>query len=196
VFDWLLDFVGGSAWAYPAVFSIVGTDAFVPILPGETAVVTGAILAANGELAIELVFLSAFAGAVAGDNVSYLLGRRLGGRAERRLLRTPGSARRVAWARAQLHVRGPWIIVAARFIPGGRTATTFSAGALGFPWPRFLAADLVGAAAWAAFSAALGWFGGSAFEDSLWKPFAVALAAGVVVAALGELHRRATETHT
>ena len=41
MFDWLLEFVGGSAWAYPAIFAIVGIDAFFPLVPGETSVVTG-----------------------------------------------------------------------------------------------------------------------------------------------------------
>jgi membrane-associated protein len=83
------------------------------------------------------------------------------------------------------------IIIVARFIPGGRTATTFSAGALEMPWRRFLTIDAVAAVLWATYIALLGYFGGEAFEQSLWKPI---LAAGLVAAAVtvgAELLRRA-----
>jgi SNARE associated Golgi protein len=44
---------------------------------------------------------------------------------------------------------GVWIIVVARFIPGGRTATTYAAGTVGMPWRRFLPADAIAVALWA-----------------------------------------------
>ena len=192
MFDWLLDFVGGSAWAYPAIFGIVFTDAFFPVVPGETSVVTGAILASNGELHISLVFAAGFAGAVAGDNFSYFLGANLSEWSQRRLFTSEKARERRRWACRQLAERGPVIIVASRFIPGGRTAATFSAGALDYPWRRFIAADLLAGALWAGFSSGLGWFGGRAFEESLWKPLAVAAGFAVLVAVLGELYVRAT----
>lgn len=189
----LLDLVGGSAWAYAAIFSIVAVDAFFPLVPGETSVVTGAILAANGELSVVVVFAAAMAGALAGDCISFVLGRELGVRAQRRLFGGEKARARIEWARGQLQQRGPAIIVAARFVPGGRTAATFSAGALGYRWRAFLAAATVAAALWAGFSTALGWFGGNAFKESLWKPLLVAAAFAVVVAIAGEGYRRATE---
>jgi membrane protein DedA with SNARE-associated domain len=192
VFDWLLEFVGGSSWAYLAVFSIVAIDAFFPLVPGETSVITGGIVASNDELHISLVFLAGMLGAIAGDNVSYMLGRHLGPRADRRLFQSEKARERRRWACRQLNARGPVIIVASRFIPGGRTAVTFSAGALDYRWRRFIAADLAAGAFWAAFAAGLGWFGGKSFEESLWKPLAVAAVAAVVVAILGELYVRAT----
>jgi membrane protein DedA with SNARE-associated domain len=84
------------------------------------------------------------------------------------------------------------IIVASRFIPGGRTAATFSAGALDYEWRRFIGADVIAGALWAGFSAGLGWFGGKSFEESLWKPLAVAAAFAVVIAVAGELYVRVT----
>jgi membrane protein DedA with SNARE-associated domain len=192
VFDWLLEFVGGSTWAYFAIFGIVGVDAFFPLVPGETSVITGGIVASNDELHISLVFLAGMAGAVAGDNISYLLGRRFDGWAQRKLFKSEKAQERRRWACRQLSERGSVIIVASRFLPGGRTAVTFSSGALDYPWRRFIAADLVAGALWAGFAAGLGWFGGKSFEESLWKPLAVAAVAAVVVAVLGELYVRAT----
>ena len=192
MFDWLLEFVGGSSWAYLAIFSIVGIDAFFPLVPGETSVITGGIIASNDELHIALVFAAGMLGAMAGDNVSYMLGRHLGPRAEGRLFASEKAQRRRRWACRQLNDRGPVIIVASRFIPGGRTAVTFSSGALDYPYRRFIAADIAAGALWSAFAAGLGWFGGKSFEESLWKPLGVAAVAAVVVAVLGELYVRAT----
>ena len=192
VFDFLLELVGGSAWAYPAIGSIVLVDAFFPLVPGETSVITGAILAANGELSVMLVFVAGALGAVAGDNVSYLIGRRFGPRVQRRLFRGERARERLEWARYQLRKRGSVIVVVSRFVPGGRTAVTFSAGALEYPWRRFIAADLVAGALWSGISTAIGWYGGNAYKESLWRPLVVALAAGVVVAILGEVYVRAT----
>jgi membrane protein DedA with SNARE-associated domain len=155
-------------------------------------VITGAILAANDELSVPLVFVAAVLGAVVGDNVSFLLGDRLGARLERRLFRGERAQRRLEWAREQLEVRGSVIIVACRFLPGGRTAVTFTAGALDYPWRRFIAADVLAGVLWAGLSTGIGWFGGRAYEESLVKPFAIALAAGVVIAIAGELFVRST----
>lgn len=192
MFDWLLEFVGGSSWAYLAIFAIVATDAFFPLVPGETSVITGGILASNDELHIALVFAAGLAGAVAGDNFSYFLGMHFDRRLRDRLFRSEKAKQRRVWACRQLTERGPAIIAVSRFVPGGRTAVTFSSGALDYPWRRFLAADVVAGALWAAFAAGLGWFGGKSFEESLWKPLAVAAVFAVIVAVLGELYVRAT----
>jgi membrane protein YqaA with SNARE-associated domain len=122
MFDFLLELVGGSAWAYPAIACIVTIDGFFPLVPGETSVVAGAILAANDELSVTLVFVAAAIGAVIGDNVSHLVGDRLGARMERRLFRGERARARLDWAQRQLQTRGSVIIVASRFVPGGRTA--------------------------------------------------------------------------
>ena len=192
MFDWLLDFIGGSSWAYVAIFGIVAVDAFFPLVPGETSVITGGILAASDELHISLVFAAGMAGAVAGDNFSYLLGRHFDRRLRDRFFRTEKSRERRRWACRQLTERGPVIIAVSRFIPGGRTAVTFSAGAFEYPWRRFITADVVAGALWAGFAAGLGFVGGKQFEESLWKPLAVAAVFAVIVAVLGELYVRMT----
>ena len=49
----------------------------------------------------------------------------------------------------QLEARGFYIIIIARFIPGGRTAVTFSSGYThGMPWRRFVVADAVAGLIW------------------------------------------------
>jgi membrane protein DedA with SNARE-associated domain len=132
-------------------------------------------------------------GAVAGDNVSYWLGRSLGPRAEKRLFTSERARDRRDWAQSQLNDRGPWIIVASRFVPGGRTAVTFSAGALRYSWRHFIAADVVAGVIWSGFATGVGFFGGNAFKESLWKPLAVAAAAAVLVGIAGEVFVRLTD---
>jgi membrane protein DedA with SNARE-associated domain len=191
-FDALRDAVGGSLWAYPALVGAVLLDSILPVAPGEAAVVSGGVLAADGELSIFGVFAASMLGGIIGDNVSYGLGALLGRPAERRLFTSERSRERLEWARRQLRLRGGVIIVAARFVPGGRTATTFSAGTLDMPWRRFFAVDALAAATWAAYASLLGYFGGNAFAESLWKPLLAATIVGLGVATLAELARRMT----
>lgn len=180
----------GSAWTYAVIAGIVAFDGFFPVVPGETAVVTGGVLAAQGDLSLALVVFAAFAGAIVGDNVSYLLGARVGDPACSRLFRGARARRRLEWVADQLAEHGRVILVVARFVPGGRTATTLSWGALHCGWRRFLSADAVGAGLWALFAAALGRLGGGAFADSAWKALLAALIVATVIGAAAEVLRR------
>jgi membrane-associated protein len=190
-FEWLEDAIGGQVWTYPALIVAVALDSIFPIAPGEAMMITAGVLAANDDLILPLVILAGAAGSLLGDNASYGIGATLGRRAERRFFSSGRSRQRLEWARRQLRERGAVIIVAARFIPGGRTATTFSAGTLGMPWRRFVAIDAVAAVLWATYIALLGYFGGATFEEDLWKPLLAASGVAVIVAAGGELFRRA-----
>lgn len=190
-FEWLEEAIGGEVWTYPALVVSVAIDSLFPIAPGEAMMITAGVLAANGDLVLPFVILAGAAGSMLGDNASYGLGTTLGRRAERRFFSSDRGRQRVEWARRQLRERGAVIIVAARFIPGGRTATTFTAGALDMPWRRFLAIDAVAAGLWATYVALLGYFGGATFEEDLWKPLLAASAVAALVATGGELVRRA-----
>jgi membrane-associated protein len=189
-FHWLENAVSGQVWAYPAIVAAVAFDSLLPVAPGEAVVITAGVLAADGELSLFLVVCAGTLGGCIGDNASYWLGASLGRRAERRFFRSEKARLRVVWAKRQLDRRGGPIIVAARFIPGGRTATTFSAGVLEMPWRRFFAFDALAAGLWATYMTLLGYFGGSAFEKSLWKPLAAATLAAVLAAAAAEVLRR------
>jgi membrane-associated protein len=164
----------------------------LPLFPSETVVIAAAVLASRGRLDLGLVIVAAAVGALLGDNCAYALGRSGVRRVVDRLLHSERNQQRLDWARAQLRHSGAWIIIIARFIPGGRTATTYISGTLGMPWKRrFLPADATAATLWSFYSAGLGYFGGSAFEHNLWIPLLIATGASLVVAALGELIRRA-----
>jgi membrane-associated protein len=189
-FRWLENAIDGEIWTYPAIVAAVAFDSLLPVAPGETVMITAGVLAADGALALLLVICAGALGSILGDNLSYGLGASLGRRAERRFFSSPKSRERVDWARRQLRRRGAAIIIVARFIPGGRTATTFSAGALEMEWRRFLGIDAIAAVLWATYVTLLGYFGGEAFERSLWKPMLAATLVATAVTAAAELVRR------
>jgi membrane-associated protein len=178
-----------SGWAYAVVFLLAFLDALVPVVPSETAVITAGVVAASGDLSLPLIVAAAAAGAFAGDNSAYLIGRRFGSRATERFFSGEKARRRIRWAEEQLHARGGQLIAVGRFIPGGRTAVTLSAGTLRFPWRRFLAFDAAAALGWALYGALLGYFGGRAFEHAAWKGLLLAFAVALVVAGGIELVR-------
>jgi membrane protein DedA with SNARE-associated domain len=180
---------GASGWAYAIVFLFALLDALVPVVPSETSVITAGVVAAAGDLSVALVIVAAAGGAFAGDNTAYLLGRRYGLRAKERFVRGETARKRIGWAERQLAERGGELIVVARFIPGGRTAVTLSAGMLRFPWRRFVLFDMAAALGWAGYAGLLGYFGGRTFEDAAWKGLLLALAIAFAVAGGIELLR-------
>jgi membrane-associated protein len=179
-----------SGWAYAIVFLLSLLDAFVPVVPSETAVITAGVVASTGDLSLTLVVIAAAAGAFAGDNISYLIGREFGQGVVTRFFSGAKARRRLEWAKMQLQERGAQLILIGRFVPGGRTAITISAGLLRYSWPRFVAADAVAAVVWALYSSLLGYFGGRAFEDAPWIGLAIALGIGLALGGFVEIGRR------
>jgi len=70
----------------PVLGLLVGIEALGVPLPGETAVIFAGLAANQGRLSIVAVIVVAASGAIIGDNIGFLIGRR-GGRA---LLERPG----------------------------------------------------------------------------------------------------------
>jgi membrane protein DedA with SNARE-associated domain len=190
VFDWLSHEVSGSALSYLVVFVAAGLDVLFPLIPSETIVLTASILAAQGDLLIFVLVPSVALGAFVGDNACYWLGRKIGDPIARRLFKGEKGRARLEWAERALQQRGGLLIGVGRFIPGGRTATTFAAGTLEMPYRSFLLADAIAASLWAVYICALGYLGGEAFKDSLWLPLASSLAAAMAVGLGFEAWRR------
>jgi membrane protein DedA with SNARE-associated domain len=178
-----------SGWAYGIIFLLAFLDALVPVVPSETSVITAGVVASAGDLSLPLIIPAAAAGAFLGDNTAYLIGRRFGSRAEERFFSGEKARKRIEWAERQLSERGGELIVVARFIPGGRTAVTLSAGMLRFPWSRFALFDAAAALGWALYAALLGYFGGRTFQQAAWKGLLLALVIAFAVAGGIELGR-------
>ena len=188
MFESITDLVSGSGWTYGAIFLVAAIDAFFPLVPSETMVVAGGVLAANGDLNLALLILVAALGAVVGDNISYGIGRTAGQRLRPRLF---GGRRKRHLDRAErlLRERGGYLIVIARFIPGGRTATTFASGLLRMRWRWFLTWDLLAGIIWATYASLIGFFGGKAFEDDPLRGIILALGIAFGIAAGVEGYR-------
>jgi membrane protein DedA with SNARE-associated domain len=153
-------------------------DAFFPLVPSETTVIAAGVLAAHGDLRIELVLIAAATGAIVGDNVTFWLGKTLGERVAEKLF--SGARRRhLDRAHKMVEERGGYLIVIARFIPAGRTAVTFACGSLDWEWIRFIKFDIVAGVIWGSYASLLGYFGGKTFQDSPFKGFLVAFAVAI-----------------
>jgi membrane-associated protein len=192
-FDQIADWVSGAWWSYFVIFGAAAVDAFFPLVPSETVVIIGGNLSSSGDLNLPLVILAAAAGAVVGDNVSFGIGSLVGERTVKKWFRGEKSQQRLEWAERMLDQRGAYIIVIARFIPGGRTAVTFSAGYIPtFPWRRFIVYDVVAGCIWATYAALLGYFGGKTFEKHPFVGLLIALGVALSLGLLVEFvrHRR------
>lgn len=178
-----------AAYGYWAIFLVVAGDGLIPILPGETAIVAAAVLAANGSLTLLLVILAGAAGAVAGDCSAYWIGRAGHGPIRRTVTRLAGDERLMA-AERMVQRQGAALVFVGRFLPGIRIAINLSCGAGHMAFPRFLAFDVIGGIVWSSQAALLGYFAGKAFADQLWVAFAVAFAVTGLVGGFVALKER------
>ncbi len=195
MFETFVDAVSGSSWSYGVVFLVAMLDAFFPVVPSEATAIAAGVVAGAGDLRVELLIPAAALGAIVGDNISYAGGHYLGERVTNRFFSGEKARERLAWAERMLDERGGYLIVVARFIPGGRTVTTFTAGFVKtFRWRRFIVFDVIAGAIWGAYTVLLGYFGGKTFEEEPWKglllAFGIAVAVTVAIEAYRHLRRR------
>ncbi|MEU7382250.1 MULTISPECIES: DedA family protein [unclassified Streptomyces] len=151
-----------SHYGYWAVGGVVLVEDFGVPAPGETILIAAGVYAGAGQLDVVAVALIAFAAAVVGDNIGYLVGH-LGGRPfvhrwGRYIFLTP---ERFAAAERFFGRHGGKIVVVARFIEGLRQANGIIAGTTGMHWLRFLAFNALGAALWVGLWVSLAYAAGS-----------------------------------
>jgi membrane-associated protein len=186
--------LAATPWVYLALFAVAALDAFLPVVPSETLVITlGAFAGATGDPHLVLIMLAAALGALTGDHISYAIGRAGGGRLLTRLRPESRAKRTYDRVGRMLDERGGLVIVVARYIPGGRTAATLTTGATGFPRRSFTRYAVIAAATWAVYSAGLGYLGGVAFERDPLKGVALGLGLAFAITAVHEgvrSHRR------
>ncbi|MGC4109791.1 MAG: DedA family protein [Nocardioides sp.] len=127
------------------------------VLPGETAVVYGGVLADAGKVSVLLVLVLVILAAVVGDSVGFEVGRALGPR----LLRAPvlrNHTERVELAQAYLRRRGGRAVVMGRFTAFLRAVMPGLAGASRMEYRRFLVFNVIGGVIWATACVLLGFF--------------------------------------
>lgn len=148
--------LANSVWLLPAIFALVVADAFLVIVPSESAVVTlGSLWAATGAPPIWAVVLVAAAGAIIGDTVCFVIGRRVGidrwgwqrrGRIKAALDRSAGLVAR----------RTALLVFTARYVPFARIAVNLTAGASSLPYRRYLPLSAAAGLAWAVYNVTIG----------------------------------------
>ena len=186
------------------VYLIVGLMIMVESLgipvPGEIALVTAAVLATQHKAGLSPGWIAACssAGAIIGDSIGFLIGRRFGkplfGRLGRRFPRHFGPGH-VALAERVFTRYGVWAVFFGRFIALLRILAGPLAGSLRMPYFRFLAANVCGGIVWAAGITYLIWFLGLAAEKWMSRLSWLGLVAAVLVGlAITLLIRRKTGT--
>jgi membrane-associated protein len=175
----------GQPWVLFLVLACCVIDGFFPPIPSESVVVGLAAVAATADVPNPWVLmLVAALGAFSGDNIAYLIGRRVG-TTRWSWMRGPRMQSAFRWAGAELRKRPASLILVARFVPIGRVAVNLTAGATRYPHARFVGLTALSAILWGAYSVGIGLFFGQWFEENHLLGAAIAIvfavALGIVV---------------
>jgi membrane protein DedA with SNARE-associated domain len=186
--------LGPWTYALVAALAFLETGAFVGLVaPGETAIVLGGVVAAQGEIDLPAILVIAWVAAALGDLASFTLGRRLG----RRFLIERGPRLGVTGARLRrvegfFERHGAKAILVGRFVGIVRAVAPFLAGASGMRLRAFLPWSLIGTAAWASTFTLVGYLFHRSFSAAAGALTHGALGLAVVAAAalIWREHRR------
>ena len=152
---------------YLAVFLLPFLEASVFlgfVIPGETALVLGGVLAAQGRVQLLPLILLAIAGAILGDAVGYAVGRRFGPALQRsRLGQIVGDQRWRSTEEFVLRRGGPAVFLG-RFTALLRALVPSAAGMSGLPFKTFALWNAVGGVTWAAGFVLVGYAAGASYQ--------------------------------
>lgn len=146
------------AWGYPLVAIFVGIESSGIPFPGETMLVTAAVYAGTGHLAINWVIVAAALGAILGDNFGYIAGRQGG----RRLAIHFGHHLRITphhldAAERFFQRHGDKTVFLGRHLAVLRAWAAFLAGMNRMSWQKFLLYNAAGGILWAGLYGMLGY---------------------------------------
>ncbi len=130
-------------------------------LEGESALLLGGALAHRGFLSLPLVSVTAFIGAVLGDQTWFRVGRHYG---PAFLARHPHLQKHHVRAEELLRRWGDGFVIGFRFVVGIRSITPLLLGSTAYRTPRFLVLNLIGCAIWSVAVGALGYFVGAGIK--------------------------------
>ena len=157
-------------------------------LPGDSLLFTAGLLAAKGTLDLPYVVVGCTVAAIAGDQVGYAIGRRVGPAllARRNWFVTE---HRVRKTEAFFEQRGGRAVLLARFVPVVRTFVPVVAGIAEMPYRRFVVWNVVGGAVWGAGVPIAGYTLGRAVPDidRYLLPIVLAIIVVSIVPAVREL---------
>lgn len=170
----------GEWWTYLVTALLCWLDGFFPPLPSESIVIAMASLSSThgGPVQLWLLIIMAMAGAWAGDNTAYWIGRKI---PLEKIFRGERGGKMLAKAHHLIHHKGPEVLLSGRFIPGYRIAINMVAGYVRLPYRRFMVIDFFATCLWAAFSVGIGLVAGSLFHDRPLLGIIVGVTLGLLV---------------
>jgi len=166
--------------------AIVGLESMGIPSPGETALVAAAVLASQGKLNIVLVTVIGVASAIIGDNIGYLLGRKLG--RDVLAVRGPGQAHRIKALDAGdrfFAKHGTKAVFLGRWVALVRIAVAWLAGINHMPFKQFFFWNALGGLTWGITVSVLAYVAGNAIVHVLSTVGVVAAAALAVALFVG-----------
>lgn len=183
-----MDFGNADSWGAAIYFWIIPVvlgDAIFPPVPSEMVVITGGALSAEGKANYFLVAALSAVASWIGDMVVFQLFKR----------RLSHVLDRWRWGRKVHHGIHDAIakagrsstygaIIGARFIPGGRLATSAAAGIADVSVRGFSLCAGLGAVLWASWLVGLGYFTGSATRLPFWASSLIGVGLGLVIGAV------------
>ena len=154
-------------------------------LPGESLLIFASVMAEHGNMSFPLLLLFAWFGGVVGDNIGYLIGRRLG----RAVLLRYGdkigfTAQRLDRVEAVFARYGPLTVAFARFFNILRQLNGVVAGTLKMDWWRFLLFNALGCALWVLTWGLAGFYLGEHVADITRLAHGLGLVGAIIVAIL------------
>lgn len=172
-------------FGYPLLFLVVAAESSGVPVPGETGLITAAVLASRGKLHIELVIAIAALSAIVGDNIGYVIGRKGG----RWLLERPGRFRRQRMQALELgepffERHGPKAVFFGRFLLGLRVWASWLAGATRMHWRTFALWNALGGICWATGVGLIAYFLGTAASNAI-EAFGIYGLVAVLLAGVG-----------
>ena len=156
-------------WTYALVglLAFLETGAFVGLIaPGETSVMVGGVIAGQGEISLMPLIGLVWICAVAGDTMSFFIGRRLG----REFVLRHGpkvkiTEERLSSVEAYFERHGGKTILIGRFVGLIRALAPFVAGSSGFPYRRFIPFSIIGCGLWGTLYCVLGYIFWRSFDQ-------------------------------
>ena len=175
---------------YWALGAFVGVETMGIPVPGETALIAAALLAADGNLDIVPVIAVAAVAAIVGDNVGFMIGRKLGSRAVDWEGGPYPAKRRELLDRGQVFFdrHGGKAVFLGRWVAGLRITAAWLAGINKMAWPRFVFWNALGGVAWATSVGLTIYFVGKGARGAIDKIGIGALGLGAAVAVAYALH--------
>ena len=185
--------IARSPWALVALVGLLVVDGFFPLVPGETMVVTLAVLGASGHGPEPvIVLLVAIAATMVGDGIAFLIGRSV--HPTRWVwMRGTKAQRGLEWASARIEHNPGVILVGAKFLPFVRVAVTMTAGASTLPVKRYLVYSFFAATLYTGYHVAVAIMAGGLFVANPFLGLAASITFGVLSGAvIGGVHRLMT----